>query len=90
MRGVALIVIVLGLTAVAAAQEVGDGATTPAIAVEPKPSGPFRKLFVTFGRDLKRLPSRDTARLLVNGTVWRWPLTHWTKWRRWAPRRRWC
>ncbi|HUE87964.1 MAG TPA: phosphatase PAP2 family protein [Vicinamibacterales bacterium] len=35
----------------------------------PPPPGLFRKLMVTLGRDLKRLPSRENAVVLVNGAI---------------------
>ena len=50
-------VIVMLAAPPAAAQNAGE---TP---------GPFKKLFVTLGRDLKQLPSRENLPILINGAV---------------------
>jgi membrane-associated phospholipid phosphatase len=60
---------VFALSAFAHAQDSADGGPADALAAEPEESGPFRKLFVTLGRDIRQFPSADTAGLLVNGAL---------------------
>jgi membrane-associated phospholipid phosphatase len=67
LRAIWTVLICLTVAAPLSAQETDDppaDTTTKAVPVEPRP---FRRLFVTLGRDIKRLPANDNAIILVNG-----------------------
>jgi membrane-associated phospholipid phosphatase len=71
MRAVVAAFLVGALSATpTSAQEQATDATpaTPPITDISSP-GPFHKLFTTLVRDIKRLPSKDNARLALNGTT---------------------
>ena len=70
MRGVVVaIAMVFAWTELARAQEAAQASSAETDAVTPAPPGPFRKLLFTISRDIKQLPSRDTAHLFINGTL---------------------
>lgn len=69
MRAVVAGLVVVALSAISAfAQEQATdaGQATPPITEISSP-GPFQKLFTTIVSDLKRLPSKENARLALNG-----------------------
>jgi membrane-associated phospholipid phosphatase len=65
--GAVLLVAVFATPAVAQEQSTdADQATAPITEIS-RP-GPFQQLFTTLVRDIKRLPTRENARLALNGT----------------------
>ena len=70
MRSVgAALVLVMVFAMPGLAQETSDPAPTPPPVTDTQKPDPFRKLFATLARDIKRLPSEDSARLALNGTI---------------------
>jgi len=67
-RALATFLMVLAGVAGARAQDASSACDEPA-AVEAAQPRLFDKLLLTIARDIKRLPSKDTAHLLVNGTL---------------------
>src|SRR5688500_14778676 len=68
MRWVFLVVLATAaLTPLPAAAQEADASAQAPDAVAPKKSGPLKQLFVTLARDIKALPSRDNAAVLING-----------------------
>jgi membrane-associated phospholipid phosphatase len=68
MRWVFLVVLATAaLMPLPAAAQVADASTQAPEADAPKTSGPLKRLFVTLARDIKALPSRDNAAVLING-----------------------
>src|SRR5687768_9439035 len=69
MRVALVGLVAVALTMPVAAQEpVASPPESDQPAAEPRPkASAFRKLFITLARDIKRLPTKESARLLVNG-----------------------
>jgi membrane-associated phospholipid phosphatase len=67
IAGLALVVTLFGWPVFAQDAAVGDGQVTIADHTE-NPSA-MRRLVRSFSRDIRRLPSKDNARLAINGTL---------------------
>jgi membrane-associated phospholipid phosphatase len=69
LLGAALLLVAVFATPAVAQEKSADADQATSPITEISSPGPFQKLFTTLVRDIKRLPSKENARLALNGTT---------------------